>query len=372
VFIPEPESEERAALRRTVRRAVETYSAEPAVRNCIQSVDGFDRGLWARMADEMGLQGIGIPEEFGGSGGGPAEIAVVQYELGRALVPSPYLSSTILAAQLLLEINDAGHVSLLEDIAGGGRIATVAPIGPDGSWDVADALESARLGDGAWTLTGAYGFVTDGMNADVVLVPARTMTGISVFVVETTSSGVTRHSLETLDLTRRQATFILDRAPAHLVGPEGQSAAALARMLDTAALGLAAEQVGGADRIVAMAIEYAQNRTQFGRTIASFQAIKHKLADLAVDLERMESALAQLIDVTQRAAPERSVVAHLTQAFCSETYFNIAVENIQVHGGIGFTWEHPAHLYFRRAKSTELLLGDGPHHREAMLQLLGA
>jgi alkylation response protein AidB-like acyl-CoA dehydrogenase len=214
-------------------------------------------------------------------------------------------------------------------------------------------------------------FVLDGAIADLILVPAKTAGGISIFAVEGSASGLTRTNLSTMDQTRKQAKVEFSNTPARLIGTEGEGGAALGKTLDLAAVALAAEQVGGAQKCLEMAVEYAKVRVQFGRPIGSFQAIKHKCADMLLEVESAKSAAYYAMWAASELNDELPVVASLAKAYCSDAYFHAAAENIQIHGGIGFTWEHPAHLYFKRAKSSELLLGDPTYHRELLAQRIG-
>src|SRR5208282_5547905 len=219
--------------------------------------------------------------------------------------------------------------------------------------------------------TGENAFVLDGYTADLILVAARTDAGISIFAVDGSAPGLTRTLMETLDLTRKQARLSFTDVPARLIGADGEGSAVLARVLDLAAVGLAAEAVGGAQRCLEMSVDYAKLRVQFGRPIGSFQAIKHKCADMLLEIESAKSAAYYAAWAAADGSDELPLVASLAKAFCSEAYFHAAAENIQIHGGIGFTWEHDAHLYFKRAKSSELLFGDPAYHRELLAQRIG-
>jgi alkylation response protein AidB-like acyl-CoA dehydrogenase len=214
-------------------------------------------------------------------------------------------------------------------------------------------------------------FVIDGNNANLVLVAGRTDKGVSLFAVEGGAAGMTATPLATMDQTRKQARLEFTSTPARLVGEEGAAAPVLSRTLDLAAVALAAEQVGGAQRCLDMAVEYAKTRIQFGRPIGSFQAIKHKCADMLLEVESAKSAAYYAGWAAAEDSEELPVVASLAKSYCSEAYFHAAAENIQIHGGIGFTWEHDAHLYFKRAKSSELMLGDPSYHRELLAQRIG-
>jgi alkylation response protein AidB-like acyl-CoA dehydrogenase len=222
-----------------------------------------------------------------------------------------------------------------------------------------------------YLLSGVRNFVTDGIIASLLLVPAMTDEGLSLFAVRGEFAGVTRENLPTMDQTRKQSRIEFRDAPADLIGVEGQALRGLETTVHVAVSALAAEQVGGAQRVLANAVEYAKNRVQFGRPIGSFQAIKHKCADMLLDVESAKSAAYFAAWAARDLSEDLPIAASLAKSFCSETYFHCAAENIQIHGGIGFTWEHHAHLYFKRAKSSELFLGDPAHHRGLLAQRLG-
>jgi alkylation response protein AidB-like acyl-CoA dehydrogenase len=374
VFIPDVVSEEHAELRATVRRLVETQSPESAVRAVVDSDPGYDIALWRQMAEQLGLHGLGLPEAYGGSGFGPLETTIVFEELGRALVPSPFLPTVGLAATLLVAIGDEqANRQYLPRIASGELIATVAVAEQGGSWHTQDLSEVvAGHSDRGWRLTGEKTMVLNADTAKLILVVVRAADGTSVYAVEPDAPGVTIVGLSTLDLTRRQAKLCFNDAPATFVGGLGEAAAAVASMLDRGCVALAAEQAGAAGQLMELSVQYAKLRHQFGRPIGAFQAIKHKLADMAFDVERMDSIVRHAASTAAENAADLPVVAAMAKVFCSEAFFRVAAETIQVHGGIGFTWEHPAHLYFRRAKSSEYLLGSPARHRESLLQALGA
>ena len=365
-------SEEQEELRRSVRRFLEDKSPETEVRRLMDTTEGYDPAVWSQMAEQLGLPGLAIPEEFGGSGYSYVELIVVLEEMGRALLCAPYFSSVALAANLLLVSgDDAAKKEYLPGIANGSTIATVALAEPSGRWDEAGiTLEANGSGDN-WTLTGEKLYVLDGHTADLILVAARTGAGVSVFAVDRSASGLTATPLSTMDQTRKQSRITFSSTPARLVGRDGEGWVAISKMLDLAAVALAAEQVGGAQRVLDMSVEYAKNRIQFGRPIGSFQAIKHKCADMLLEVESAKSAAYYAGWAAAEDSDELPVVASLAKSYCSEAYFHAAAENIQIHGGIGFTWEHPAHLYFKRAKSSELLFGDPTYHRELLAQRIG-
>ncbi|MEY3655986.1 MAG: hypothetical protein RL114_344 [Actinomycetota bacterium] len=365
-------SEEQEELRKMVRSFLENKSSEEAVRENMETVNGFDAAVWSQMAGEMALQGLAIPEEFGGQGYSFIELGVVLEEMGRALLCAPFFSSVVLAANtLLLSGDDAAKKAYLPGIASGETIATLATTEPSGRWDEAGITIEAKGAGSDFTISGTKSFVLDGHTANLIIVAARTAKGVSLFAVEGNASGLTRTALSTMDQTRKQAKLEFNNTPAKLIGTEGNGGAVLSQVMDLAAVALAAEQVGGAQKVLEMAVQYAKDRIQFGRPIGSFQAIKHKCADMLLEVESAKSAAYYGMWCAAEMNEELPSVASLAKAYCSEAYFHATAENIQIHGGIGFTWEHPAHLYFKRAKSSELIFGDPTYHRELLAQRIG-
>jgi alkylation response protein AidB-like acyl-CoA dehydrogenase len=365
-------SEEQEELRRSVRRFLEQKSPSTEVRQLMETTDGYDPAVWSQMAEQLGLQGLAIPEEYGGSGYTYVELVVVLEEMGRSLLCAPYFSTVALAANALLTSgDDSAKKELLPGIASGETRATLAITEDNGRWDLDGIQLVAKKGGDGYTLDGHKMFVIDGATANLIIVAARTDAGVSLFAVDGDAAGLTRTSLQTMDQTRKQARLEFAGTPARLIGAEGGAEAGLSKTLDLAAVALAAEQVGGAQMCLDMAVEYAKVRVQFGRPIGSFQAIKHKCADMLLEVESAKSAAYYAGWAAAEDNDELPVVASLAKAYCSDAYFHAAAENIQIHGGIGFTWEHDAHLYFKRAKSSELLLGDPTYHRELLAQRIG-
>jgi alkylation response protein AidB-like acyl-CoA dehydrogenase len=364
-------SAEQSELRDSVRRFLADRAPISRVRELMESPDGIDLKVWEQAGAQLGLPGIAIPEEYGGAGFGFAEQAVVLEEFGAALYGGPYLASAVLAANALLSSGDEqARRDLLPGIASGQTVATLAFTEDGGSWDAASIRLTASPGDG-WVLDGHKSFVLDGDTADLVLVVASAEAGLSLFAVQGGAAGLSRRALPALDQTRRLARLEFDAVPARLIGVPGDAAAVLARTLDVAAVALAAEQLGGAQRALDMAVGYAKTREQFGRAIGSFEAIKHRCADLLLEVECLRSAVRYAAAAVAEDSPEVPVLAALTQAYASDVFFHVAAENIQIHGGIGFTWEHDGHLYFKRAKASELFLGDAAYHRERLAQRIG-
>jgi alkylation response protein AidB-like acyl-CoA dehydrogenase len=365
-------SEEQEELRTAVHRFLVEKSPETEVRRLMETERGYDPAVWAQMADQLGLQSLTIPEEYGGSGFTYVELIVVLEEMGGALLCAPFFSSVVLAANAILASGDEeAKKQLLPGIASGDTIGTLALTEENGRWDLSGISCTATVTGDEWTLNGHKMFVVDGLVADLIVVAARSEDGISLYAVNADARGLTRTPLATMDQTRKQARLEFDDTPAWLIGTQGEAKGALSKTLDLAAVALAAEQVGGAQRVLDTAVEYAKTRIQFGRPIGSFQAIKHKCADMLLEVESARSAAYYAGWAAAENSDELPVVASLAKSYCSEAYFHAAAENIQIHGGIGFTWEHPAHLYFKRAKSSELLFGDPTYHRELLAQRIG-
>jgi alkylation response protein AidB-like acyl-CoA dehydrogenase len=364
-------TEEHEDLRATLRAFLQEKSDEAAVREQMATERGFDPELWRQLAEQLGLAGLIVPEEHGGAGFGPVELLVAMEEMGRALLCAPYLGTAVFAASALLACADeVTRKDLLPGIAAGEKIVSVAWAEPGGRWDLASiGMRAREKGDG-FELDGSKRWVLDGHLADVLLVVARGEAGLELFRVEPDAPGLGRSLVPSLDLTRKLAHVDLAATPARRVS-RGDQAEALERVLALTHAALAAEQVGGAQKCLEMATEYARTRLQFGRPIGSYQAIKHKCADMLVEVEFAKSAAYNACFAAANEEDDFLEAAALAKATCSEAYFHAAAENIQIHGGMGFTWEHPAHLYFKRAKASDLLFGDAAHHREVLAGLVG-
>lgn len=361
-------TDERREFRSAVRAFLEHHSPESEVRRVMDSPLGYDPDVWRAMAGQLNLQGLVIPEEFGGEGFGYAELAIVMEELGAALTPGPYFSSAVLAAGVFLQCaDDDAKRRYLPAIADGSSIATLALTERAGHWDLARLDTRAHQSHHGWTLHGTKYYVPDGDIADVVLVVARTDDTVGVFCVDD-AAGLPRRPQSTLDATRRQAVIDLAATPATRLA---LGEAELRRALAHASAALASEQVGGAQRCLDIAVAYAKVRHQFGRPIGSFQAIRHTCADLMLDIECARGAAQYAAHAAGNEPDALPAAAALAKAHSTEAYQRAAAANIQLHGGIGFTWEHPAHLYFKRAKSSAMLLGDSDHQRRLLADLVG-
>jgi alkylation response protein AidB-like acyl-CoA dehydrogenase len=363
---------EQEELRRYAAQWLGQHSATGDVRTLMATPDGYDSARWAGMA-EMGWQAMAISEEYGGAGFGFLELFVLLEEQGRTLLCAPFFSTVVMAATALAEGTEEQRAEWLPRIAAGEIVATVAHAEPGGGWMPEDVRFEAVAGDDGWTLTGVKSFVLDGSVADLFVVAARTPDGVELILVPAGADGLTVRSLDVMDQTRKQAeiTFEAVRVPrGALLGGPGQGEAILLRVLERAAVALAAEQVGGAQRCLDMAVDYAKDRRQFGRPIGSFQAIKHKCADMRVRVEAARAAAYYAAWALATDSEERALVVPVAKAYCSQAFYQCAAETIQIHGGIGFTWEHDAHLYFKRAKSSELMFGDPTSHRRRLADML--
>ncbi|MEH3132545.1 MAG: acyl-CoA/acyl-ACP dehydrogenase [Mycolicibacterium neoaurum] len=357
---------ERAELRSAVRDLLQEKCSERDVRAAMASEEGFDRELWGRLA-EQGVLGMLVGEEHGGLGFGPSELEAVAEETGAALLPAPFLSSAVLAVALIQAAGTAEDKQrMLPGLADGSSIGTVAVTGASGTWTPAGVDVTAGA-DG--TLTGAAHFVTHGQIADLVLVVAQCADGPGIFQVEADAAGFQRTAASVFDPTVPLSTYIFAETPARRLGTAGWDA--VQQALDLTVVALAGEQAGGARRIFDITIEYLTTRFQFGRAIGSFQALKHMAADLLLEVESATSAArnaaAQFDDEQARAG-----AVGLAGFACAEAYVTTAMHAIQMHGGIGFTWEHACHLYVRRARSGLQLFGDSGSHRERYLLSKGA
>lgn len=365
-------AEELEDLRLSVRSLLADKSDESRVREVMESDLGYDASVWRQLADQVGVQSLAVPEHHGGAGFGQVELGVALRELGRALVPGPFFSSVVLGAGALLAAQDESAMAAhLPGIAAGTTLATLAVIETDGQWRTHGFTTRAREdAEASWTLDGEKSLVLDAVGADLYVVAADTPHGPGLFLVESGAAGLEVTGLRALDPTRRVGRLTLTGTPAAALGRPGNGTAALEHLLDRATAALAAEQVGAARACLEMSVAYARQRVQFGRPIGSFQAVKHMCADMFTRLEVAEAAAteaARAVDGLPDAPPagEAAAVAH---AVCSEAFMFIAQQTIQVHGGIGFTWEHPAHLYFRRAKVSQLMFGGPAVYYERLLE----
>jgi alkylation response protein AidB-like acyl-CoA dehydrogenase len=370
-------TDEQEQFRTAIRRFLTEKSPPTAVRRLMETTEGYDPELWRQLSEQLALPGIHIPEQYGGAGFGMVELCIAMEEMGRALLCAPYFSTAVLATNAILNAGaEAQKASLLPDLASGARLAALAVTEPNGQWDP-DSIElvATPVADG-FRLEGAKSYVVDGHVADLLVVAGRVAgtagrDGLALFAVRADSSGVERRPLASMDPTRKLARIDFHGVQAQLLGNVKDGAKALVRTLDQAAIALANEMVGGAQTLFDSAVNYTKLRVQFGRTIGSFQAIKHKCADMLLEMELAKSAAYYAAQAAAADDPEWPALASLAKASASEIYLRIAADCIQIHGGIGFTWDHDTHLWFKRAKSSEVFLGQPHYHRELLLQRWG-
>jgi len=356
-------------LRDMVRGFLDRKAPEADVRATMESDLDRDPAIWQQMATQLGLQGLLVPEELGGQGTTFVEVGVVLEELGRSLLPGPYLSSAVLAVSALLEAGDASaSADLLPGLAEGTTIGTVAFSQGLSGRPGESTVQAAGSGE-KWQLDGTVDIVLDGQAADLLLVVAPADGGLGLFAVTSEATGVERTPLDLLDQARGASSISFSGTVARRVG--GEYAEAEARLLSLAAIGIVCELAGASQRILEMAVDYAKLREQFGTPIGSFQAVKHLCTEMFVTAESATSvgrfAARSVVD----DPAEHAHVASIAKAYAGEACSRAAEQNIQVHGGIGFTWEHPAHLYLRKIKSGELLFGSSAQHRERLATMLG-
>jgi alkylation response protein AidB-like acyl-CoA dehydrogenase len=373
-------SEDQQELRRSARRFLEVESSEERVRAAMASERGYDPAVWQKLSEDLAWTALTIPESYGGLGLSYLDLHPLMEEMGRTLLCSPFFSTVCLGANaLLLGASEKMKQAQLPAIAAGERTATLA-YDEKNRLHGPDAIQATYRKSGSeYILRGAKHYVVDGDTADLLIVAARAeksngAEGVSLFAIPGGADGLHRTWTPTMDQTRRLATVELRGVavpPPALVGEESRGWETCERTLDLARIALAAEQVGAADMCLDMSVEYAKVRKQFGRAIGSFQAIKHKCADMLTSIESARSAAFYASALAAEGETDLREAASSAKAMCSDTLFNCAAENIQIHGGIGFTWEHAAHLYFKRAKASEVLLGDPPFHRERVAQQMG-
>jgi alkylation response protein AidB-like acyl-CoA dehydrogenase len=369
-------SEEQEMLRASARDFLAKECGSKVVRNLMESPDAYDPALWKKIAD-LGWTALGIPESYGGVGSF-LDLIVVLEEAGRALLPGPFFATMGLAVPAITEAGtEAQKKEVLGAIAEGKARATLAFTETSGRWDATGITLAAKPAGGGWRLDGIKLFVPDADHADYIVVAARTRgegeDGISLFLVKGKPKGMTVKQLKTLDMTRRwnEVRFEgVELGGSALMGAAGQAWPALKRALEWATAALCAEMMGGAQKVLEASTEYAKTRHQFGKPIGIYQAVSHKLADMLVLSESGRSATYYAAWAVDADAPDRSLASSMAKAYVSDAYRKVASDGIQVHGGIGFTWEHDMHLYFKRAKASEVTLGDATYHRELVAQAL--
>ena len=371
-------SDEQEMLRQTAHDFLAENCPTTFVRQMMEDDKGYAPALWKKMAD-LGWLGLAFPEEYGGQGLGFVDLTVILEEMGAALLPSPFFSTVILAGQtILIGGSEAQKHAYLPKIADGSLLATLAMTEPSGRVDAEGISEMQAVSEeDGFQLSGTKLFVLDAHVSDLLVVAARTKDagdksfGVSLFLVDATTPGISVTLLKTMDQTRKQCEVVFDHVSVghdSLLGHLDMGWPILQKVLTLATAALCAEMVGGAQRVLEMSVSYAKERVQFGRPIGSFQAIKHKCAEMMLQVESAKSAAYYAAWAVDEDVPEVPLAVSMAKAYCSDAYRYTAGEGIQVHGGIGFTWEHDMHLYFKRAKYCECTFGDATYHRELVAQ----
>jgi alkylation response protein AidB-like acyl-CoA dehydrogenase len=372
-------SDEQELLRSTARKFLENECSSQFVRTMMETDAGTTPEFWAKLA-EQGWLGLTYPEEYGGAGLGLVDLVVLMEEMGRAVMPGPYFSTVLLGGLAILKAgNDAQKNEWLPKISAGNARVTLAWTEPNARWDAAGVTVTATEAGGRFTLAGTKLFVPDAHTADAVVVAARTAEtraaedGISLFLVPVSTGGLEINLLPTMDQTRKLCEVTLTNVGVGadaLLGEKGRGWLPLSRVVEQATVGLCAEMCGGAQRVLDMTTQYAKIRIAFGKPIGGYQAVKHRAADMLVDIENAKSITYYAAWAVDEGVPEASLAVSMAKAYVSDAYRKVSAAGIQLHGGIGFTWEHDLHLYFKRAKGSEFAFGDATHHRERVAQLI--
>ena len=371
-------NDEQEALAESAKRFLQEKAGCEAALQVMETDQGFDEAVWDTMASELGWTALTIPEAYGGYGLGYTDLIPLLEAMGRHMLCSPFFSSICMGANSILEAGtEEQKTKWLPEIAAGTSRATLAFTEAGGTWCADDIQATYTRTDEGFVINGTKHYVLDGHTAHLIIVAARAEgstgeKGISLFVLNPASQGLSIHAIKNLDPTRKQANITLDNTPLTFsaqLGGQDLDWSIVQRILDLAGVALSLEQVGCAERCLQTAVDYAKIRTQFNRPIGSFQAIKHKCADMLVLVESARSAA--WFAAWSATQPEGLAdAASQAQSYCSDALYNCAAESIQIHGGIGFTWEHEAHLYFKRAQSSKVLLGTPETHRERIAQML--
>jgi alkylation response protein AidB-like acyl-CoA dehydrogenase len=372
-------SEEQELLRSTARKFLENECKSEFVRSMMETPEGTTSEFWGKLA-EQGWLGLIYPEPYGGAGLGLVDLVVLMEEMGRAVMPGPYLSTVLLGGLSILTAgSDAQKKEWLPRIASGDARVTLAWTEPNARWDAAGVTTTATPAGGGFSITGTKLFVPDAHTADALVVVARTEAsgapdgGVSLFLIPRSAAGLEVKLLPTMDQTRKLCEVSLRdvHAPADaLLGERGRGWAPLSRVTDRATVALCAEMCGGAQRVLDMTTQYAKIRVAFGKPIGSYQGVKHRAADMLVDVENAKSITYYAAWAVDEGVAEAALATSMAKAYVSDAYRKVSAAGIQLHGGIGFTWEHDLHLYFKRAKSSEFTFGDATHHRERVAQLI--
>ena len=367
-------SSDQQLLKNSARAFLDEHMKPATVRLLWDDPRGESEALWQEMG-ELGWLGLSLPEAHGGSGLGMVETAILLEEMGHAALPGPYLP-TVLAARAIEEAGtNAQRMRWLSAIATGEARATLALLDADLDWRPEGTRTRAEKSATGWTLSGTKRFVPWAHVADVLLVPARTPDGLTLFLVDPAAAGLTLEPAQVMDGATRLVTVTLDATPVGgdgVLGAAGQAGPVLASLLRRGAVGAAAEMLGAARRCLDMAVGYAKVREQFGQPIGSFQAIRHKCAEMLLEVENSHAAVYYSAWALDARAEDAELAASVAKAYVGDAARRVCGEAIQVHGGIGFTWEYDLHLYFKRAKALEAMYGDADHHRELIVRRVAA
>jgi alkylation response protein AidB-like acyl-CoA dehydrogenase len=369
-------TDEQELLRKTARDYLAESAPMTRVREIMEGPSGHSTELWKQLA-ELGWTGLALPEDFGGAGLGMVELCIVLEELGRSLAPVPFLPTALAAAAILAVGDEEQQAQWLPRISAGDAIASLAITEERGTEDPRDLLLRAQPTTGGWSLDGRKLFVPDAGSADLLVVAARIEgegeRGLGLFLVPTDTAGVEQTAMSSMDLLRplSEVSFAgAEVSGSALLGDDRDVWPRLSAVLDRGRVMIAAEMTGGAEQCLEASVEYAKQRVQFGKPIGVNQAIKHKCADMLFEVESSKSITYYAAWAAQEANDEAELTAAMAKAYVSDAYRHVSAENIQIHGGVGFTWEYDCHLFFKRAKSDEAWLGDASHHRERVAQLL--
>ena len=371
-------NEEQELLRNTARKFFENECPSDTVRRLMETPEGIDAQLWRKLA-EQGWLGLIYPEPYDGMALGLVDLVVLMEEMGRAVAPGPYFSTVLLGGPAILEAgSDAQKKEWLPKIAAGDKRVALAWMEPSAQLGPAGVTLTAVEKGGTYTLSGIKLFVHDAHTADALVVAARTRPGagadgVSLFLVPKGTKGLAVTLLPTMDQTRKLCEVACSDVTVGadaLLGAAGAGWAPLSRVLDRATVALCAEMCGGAQKVLDMTVEYAKIRQAFGRPIGSYQGVKHRAADMLVDVENSKSITYYAAWALDEGSPEAPLAVSMAKAYVSDAFRRVAAAGIQLHGGIGFTWEHDLHLYFKRAKGSEFTFGDATHHRERVAQLV--
>jgi alkylation response protein AidB-like acyl-CoA dehydrogenase len=367
-------SEEQDMLRQSARAVLEKECPSTVVRKIMEDERGFDPILWKKMA-ELGWLGLVVPEQYGGGGLSYVDLVLIMEEMGRVVLPSPFIWTVMFAEAVKRAGSDQQKASLLPKIASGELIATIAYLEPSALWSAEGIRMAARRDGSGYVLDGTKLFVNDGHVADCILVAARTgdagVRGITLFALETKRSGIAITRLTTMDQTRKLAEVKFNSVKADgadVVAEAGNGWDVLSKVIDRGKVMIASEMMGGAQKVLEMTVDYAKVRVQFGRPIGSFQAVQHKCANMMIDVEGAKSAAYYASWAVSNEVAEAPLAAALAKAAASDAFRRVSADGIQLHGGIGFTWDHDMHLYFKRAKSSEFTFGDANWNRELVAQ----